>query len=256
MKILAITNNKGGVGKTTTAINVAACLAEQGQRVLLVDLDEQSNLTFAMGVSAALPNHIGAFLLATAAQARKWDVLRVGPNLALIPSSERLDEYIPQLFAKKDYATLLGRRLADLPQGEYDYVVLDCPPNIIDGMTYGAFMAADGYLVPTDPEPFSIRGLKRIKERADKVRAKLNPRLQFLGFVFTRFNPNIKGQLRLQMVASVSDKYGEDTILPNIRQDAALSEAHTAKQSIFTYAPDSRGAADYKELTNAILLNF
>nr|GFD03775.1 hypothetical protein [Tanacetum cinerariifolium] len=158
----------GGVGKTTTAINVAACLAGQGKRVLLVDLDEQSNLTFALGVSATLPNHIGAFLLATAAQARKWAVQEVGPNLALIPSSDRLDEYVPRLFAKTNYATLLSRRLADLPNGEYDYVVLDCPPNIVDGMTYGAFIAADGYVVPTEPEPFAVRGVKRIIERADK----------------------------------------------------------------------------------------
>ena len=256
MKTLAITNNKGGVGKTTTAINVAAALANLNFRVLLVDLDDQANLTFAVGQSAGLANHVGAYMLATPAEARRWQFQAVRPNLWLLPSSDRLDESIAELQTRRDYATLLRKRLSELDPASFDYVVLDCPPSLTDGMTYAAFLAADGFVITTDPEPFSVRGLKRIMDRAEKVQQKLNPSLRFLGFVFTRFNPAVRGQLRHQMVATVGEKYGIKHVLPNIRQDSALSEAHTERQDIFTYEPSSRGAADYQELTHAILKSF
>jgi chromosome partitioning protein len=252
MKTIAVANNKGGVAKTTTARNLASCLAEQGKAVLLVDLDGQGNLTYAMGAALDNPNNVGAYLLSTPLEARRWVFTDLEPGLALLPSHDELDEYMEQVKPKKNPGALRNR-LHDIPRGRFDYIILDCPPGLDSGILEAALVAADAFLVPSDAEPFSVRGLKKLMDRAGKITRKLNPALQFLGFVFTRYNPNLKGQLRQHMTANVAKVYGADSILVNIRQCAPLSEAHTHNQSIFQYAPDSNGAADYQTLTAQIL---
>lgn len=252
MKTIAITNNKGGVAKTTTSRNLASALAGLGYAVLLVDLDGQGNLTYAMGGPLDDPNNVGAYLLSTAQELRQWTFTDVEPNLALLPSHDELDEYMDRVKPKKN-PTRLRDSLATIPRGRFDFVVLDCPPGLDSGILEAALIAADAFLVPSDAEPFSVRGLKKLRERSDKVKRKANPDLQFLGFVFTRYNPAIRGQLRHAMTANVERVYGADSVLPNIRQCAPLSEAHTSKQSIFNYAPDSNGAEDYLTLTKKIL---
>jgi chromosome partitioning protein len=256
VKVLAVTNNKGGVGKTTTAASIGAALAEQGSRVLLIDLDDQGNLGYSLGAPADSATHVGAFMLATPAKAANWPTVQVKPSLDLIPSHLMLGESLEQIRRRKEYQYTLREQLAHFPADRFEYVVLDCPPSLTDGMAFNAFCAADIFLVPTDPEPFSVRGLARIMALADQVRKKLNTKLRFAGFVFTRFNPNIRGQLRQQMLTAVKSKYGLDSVLGNIRQDAALGEAQASQQTIFDYAPDSRGAADYKELTTSLLTRF
>jgi chromosome partitioning protein len=252
MKTIAVANNKGGVAKTTTARNLASALAELGKTVLLVDLDGQGNLTYAMGAPLDDPYNVGSYLLSTSADARRWAFTDLEPGLALLPSHDELDEYMEQVKPKRNPAQLRAR-LNDIPAGRFDFAVLDCPPGLDSGILEAALIAADAFLVPSDAEPFSVRGLKKLMDRAQKITRKANPALHFLGFVFTRYNPNIRGQLRQAMTANVSKVYGADSILPNIRQCAPLSEAHTAKQSIFQYAPDSNGADDYRSLTQKIL---
>jgi chromosome partitioning protein len=253
LKTLAVANNKGGVGKTTTATNVAAALVELGHRVLLVDLDGQGNLTYGLGVGLGEANNVGAFMLATQERAKDWPTVQVAPGLDLLPSHDRLGEYQDKMRQRKHMAYLLRNQLAQLPTDRFDYIVLDCPPSVDDAMSYNAFCAANAFVVPTDPEPFSVRGLARIMTLADKVKAEINPGLRFAGFVFTQYNPNIRGLLRQQMLTVVQAKYGATSILGNIRQDAALAEAQASGQSIFQYAPSSRGAADYKALTTTLL---
>lgn len=253
MKTLAVANNKGGVGKTTTATNVAAALVDLGHRVLLVDLDGQGNLTYGLGVRLDMADNVGAFMLATPERAKVWPTVQIAPGLDLLPSHDRLGEYQDKMRLRKHVAYLLRNQLAQLPADRFDYVVLDCPPSVDDAMSYNAFCAASAFLVPTDPEPFSVRGLARIMTLADKVKVEINPGLRFAGFVFTQYNPNLRGQLRQQMLTVVQAKYGADSILGNIRQDANLAEAQASGQSVFQYAPNSRGAADYKELTAKLL---
>ena len=253
LKTLAVANNKGGVGKTTTATNVAAALVQLGHRVLLVDMDDQANLTYALGAALTNPQNVGAFLLATPAQAASWVTVPVSPGLELLPSTQQLATYQDKMRARKQPQYLLRNQLANLPAGSFDFVVLDCPPSLVDGMAYNAFCAAQAFIVPTDPEPFSVRGLARIMALAGQVQQEINPNLRFAGFVFTRYNPNLRGQLRQQMHETVQAKFGADSVLGNIRQDAALGEAQASGQTIFAYAPDSRGATDYQELTNQLL---
>jgi chromosome partitioning protein len=153
VKILAVTNNKGGVGKTTTAASVGAALAEQGSQVLLIDLDDQGNLGYSLGAPADSPTHVGAFMLAAGAKAAAWPTVRVKAGLDLIPSHFMLGESLEQVRRRKEYHYTLRDQLAKLPAGRFEYVVLDCPPNLTDGMAFNAFCAANAFLVPTDPEP-------------------------------------------------------------------------------------------------------
>lgn len=256
MTTLAVANNKGGVGKTTTAANVGAALARAGHRVLLIDLDAQANLTYALGVPLTHPHHVGEFLLAAPEQAASWPTVALSEQLHLLPATDLLADYLDRMRTRKQFPYLLRQQLAQLVPGRFDWVVLDCPPNLADGMAYNAFCAATAYLIPTEPEPFAIRGLARMMSLAAKVQQQLNPALTFAGFVFTRYNPALRGQLRQQMVATVLAKFGADSVLGNVRQDAALAEAQASSETIFAYAPDSRGAADYQLLTTKILTRF
>lgn len=252
-KIIAVTNNKGGVGKTTTAASLAGALVELGHRVLLVDLDDQGNLTYSLvGAQVSGPD-VGEFLLASPAQAATWSALAIGPRLSLLPSYQHLSGVLEKLRAKKDADFVLRTQLRAWAPGRFDFVVLDCPPSLTDGMAANAFCAADVFIVPTDPEPFSVRGLARIMALAEKVQQSLNPGLRFAGFVITRFNPALRGQLRQQMLQSVKGKYGPESVLGTIRQDAALGEAQASHVTIQAYAPESRAAADYFALTTQLL---
>lgn len=250
--IIAVTNNKGGVGKTTTTSSIAGALVERGQRVLVADLDDQANLTFSLaGVLRA--QSTPEFMLATPAQLAKWPVVQVSPGLDLLPSNQNMNSYLPKLRAHRAGDDLLRQQLRSWATGKYDYVLLDCPPSLTDGMAANAFCAADVFVVPTDPEPFSVRGLARVMAVADQVRKQLNPGLLFAGFVITKYNPAVRGILRHQMLDSVREHYGADSVLGHIRQDAALGEAQASLTTIFSYAPDSRGAADYRDLTTNLL---
>lgn len=252
MKVLAVTSYKGGVAKTTTAINVAACLVATGKRVLVVDSDQQANSTFALGCGLSEEHNLGAFLLAGPRQVRQWPMHPVSAGLDLLPSHRLLDEYLSQAERKPHYETLLRDRLAQLPAGAYDYVVIDCPP-ALHTMTWNALCAADGYLVPIEPEPFAVLGLAELMPRANRVRDTVNPNLHLVGFVFTRYNPAQRGQLRQQLAADVSAKFGADTVLGNVRVSVALTEAHNERQTVLAYAPESVGAKDYQRLTSKIL---
>lgn len=251
MKVLAITSYKGGVAKTTTAINVAAALAELGHRVLLVDLDQQANATWATGHPKDLPGNVGAFLLAPVREVRQWPMQPVGERLALLPSHRFLDEYLTKAERKTDYELLLRERLALLPANTYDYVVIDCPP-ALHTMTWNALVAADGYLVPLEPESFAVEGLSELLLRANKVKELLNPKLRLTGLVFTRYNPATPGQLRQHLAHEVETMFGAD-VLGYVRPNVAVAEAHNERKDVLAYAPKSVGAKEYRSLTQKIL---
>ncbi len=254
MKIIAITNNKGGVGKTTTAESVGAYLATQGHRTLLVDLDAQGNLTYALNVGMSEPANVGEFLLSTPAAASKFPFRSVGEGLWLLPSHERMHDYQQRLVAKARHEYRLRDLLrAVLVAERFDYVLLDCPPSLLDPLTFGAFCAADLYVVPAEPEPFAVLGLAHLVNLATKAQASINPGLRLGGIVFTRFNPKMRGATRLSMLQQVRDKYGAESVLGHIPQDAALTTAQGFRETIYVHDPESRGAKAYANLTHQIL---
>lgn len=254
MITIAVANNKGGVGKTTTAGTLAAALATQGHRVLAADLDEQANLSSWYGAGKSTPKHLGAFLLASPADVVTWPMVHVAEKLELLPSHQLLGESLEKLRKQKD-AQLQYRlrdRLAKLTS-RYDYIILDCPPGHIDGMTFNAFCAAQVYVVATEPEAFAVEGLAKLMRIGTGVQAELNPQLRFVGFVLPKFNPKVRGALRSSMLDTLTNHYGDHTVLGYVREDAAVKECQATQQTLFAYAPSSRAAEDYQAITTKLL---
>jgi chromosome partitioning protein len=252
--VIAVANNKGGVGKTTTAGTLAAALATQGHRVLAADLDEQANLSSWYGAGNSTAKHVGAFLLAGLADMATWPMVRVAENLELLPSHHLLGESLEKLRKQKDPQPQcrLRDRLAKLTN-RYDYIVLDCPPGHIDGMTFNAFCAAQVYVVATEPEMFAVEGLAKLMRIGTGVQAELNPQLRFVGFVLPRFNPKLRGALRTSMLETLTNQYGAHTVLGYVREDVAVKECQATQQTLFAYGPDSRAAQDYQAITTKLL---
>jgi chromosome partitioning protein len=237
--------------------NLGAAIATLGHRVLLADLDEQCNLSTWLGVGKFSQHNIGALMLAPVAQTATWPMVPVDERLDLLPCHKLLGESLEKMRKQKD--TPLYYRLRDrlaLLADRYDYVILDCPPGLADGMCFNAFCAAQAYLVPTDPEPFSVEGLATMMQLATGVQPALNPALRFAGFVFPKYNPKLRAALRQQMLADVEAHYGTQTVLGNVRQDTAVYEAQGFKKTLFAYKPESRAAVDYLNITRKLLTRF
>ncbi len=233
---IAITNNKGGTGKTTAALNLGASLARRGFRVLLIDLDAQCNLSSSVGYRQA-NHHIGELLLGEAS----WDETLIrGTQLDLLPASRNLLSYEHRLNMEPDNGYLLRELLEARP---YDFVVIDCPPSL-GALTVGALGAAQWFVVPMQGENFAYAGLDEILQCVSKVRRRLNPSLQLAGILMNKFD------LRTKFGQTVHSKLiGNNSLRlfqQSIRQDVSLMECTAFGQSIFDYAPKSRGAKDFE----------
>lgn len=240
---IAITNNKGGTGKTTTSLNLGAALARRGGRVLLIDLDAQCNLGTAAGCRSA-SYHIGQLLLGEST----WEQTLVkGKLVDLLPSSRTLLSYEHQLNMEPDSGYLLRELLENRP---YDYVVIDCPPSL-GALTFGAMGAANWFIVPMQGENFAYVGLDEILQCVSKVRRRLNPEIQLAGILMNKFD------LRTKFGQSVYTKLVENADVRlfshSIRQDVSLMECTAFGQSIFDYAPSSRGAHDFEQVCDEFL---
>ncbi len=247
--IIAFANQKGGVGKTTTAVNLAGYLAATGRRVLLVDLDPQGNAATCVGIDKS---RIDAMV---------GDVLTgdVPVGEAILPSGRPGFELLP---ATPDLAGV-AVRLADLPRREfrlrdalqtvaqgYEYILLDCPPSL-GLLTINGLVAAEQVIIPLQCEYLALEGLAQLKQTIDLVRERLNPRLYIGGVVMTMFDGRVS--LAQQVVEEVRRYFPHrifDTLIPrNVR----LSEAPSHGELIAEYDPRSRGARAYKALTDEVL---
>lgn len=247
--VLAVANNKGGVGKTTSAVSLGAALHARGARVLMVDLDMQANLTTNLGGELELAAHVGDALVGATTLAEV--ILTTESGLDLVPADFRLATYEPIIYKQKDYHRRLADALAPLA-GRYDYVVLDCPPSL-QTFTYMALVAADAYLVPTEPEKFAFDGLRLVTELAEQLERRLNPGLKFLGVFFTRYNPRQRNAMHTAVTQAVREEYGPEVLLPSIRRDVALVQSQVHLKTIFDHRPDSNAALDYAALTTEVL---
>ncbi|RYE23565.1 MAG: ParA family protein [Sphingobacteriaceae bacterium] len=252
MRVLAIVNNKGGVGKTTSAVSIGAALQRQGARVLMVDLDMQANLTNNLGGELELVSHIGDALIGAVPLSDV--ILTTEAKLDLVPADFRLATYEPIIYKQRDYHTRLAKILATV-NDTYDYVVVDCPPSL-QTFTYMALAAATAYLIPTEPEKFAFDGLRLVKELADEIERRINPGLQFLGVFFTRYNSKQRNSMHTAVVQAIREEYGEQALLPSIRRDAAVVQSQVYIKTVYDHKPDSNAAADYTILTNAIRSNW
>jgi chromosome partitioning protein len=246
-RILTFANQKGGVGKTTTAVSLAAALGRRGQRVLLVDLDPQANATSAIGVDGRdCPGIYDALL--EEADPRSCIVPVPDEQVSVMPASSALAgaevELVPVMARERRLAAVLHPLRA-----EFDWIFIDCPPSL-GLLTINALTASDHVLIPVQCEYMALEGLSRLMETLDLVRRNLNPELSVLGLVLTMFDPRTR--LAQQVVDEVRAHFTEtfETVIPRV---VRLSEAPSHGQSIFRYEPGGRAAAAYDALAAELL---
>ena len=246
MTILAITNQKGGVGKTTTAISLAAVMVERGERVLIVDLDPQANATSGLGVSKSLPNGTYGVLLKDRPLAEATVSTGV-ERLSLVPSSPEMAG------AEVELVPLLAReyRLRHALRGidAYDMVIVDCPPSL-GLLTINALAAADHVLIPVQCEYYALEGLAQLMNTIEAVRATLNERLDVLAIVLTM--EDRRNRLSLQVTDEVRRHFPALVAGARIPRTVRLAEAPSHGLPITRYDPQSPAAHAYDELAGEI----
>lgn len=246
-RIVAIANQKGGVAKTTTTASLGAALAEMRQRVLLVDLDPQACLTFALGVDPEdLPSSIHQVLLG---QARAFDTMIDTEDFVdLLPSDIELTAIESQLMARPGREYVLRELLKEVA-GDYDWVLLDCSPSL-GILTLAALTAATEVLVPMHCETLSHRGLGQLLESIREVREYTNPNLEVLGVLPVMFDASHEHERAI--LADVGRTY-QVTVLPPIPRSIRFAEAPARGRSIIAVDPTSAGAAAYREIARRLL---
>ncbi len=258
-RIIALMNQKGGVGKTTTTVNLGAALAEAGKRVCLIDLDPQSHLTINYGVEP------------TAETTSLYDVLcddasflqavhKVGENIALIPSSIDLAAAEIELVSVLGRETILKERM-EAAQHDFDYVLLDCPPSL-GLLTINALGVANEVIIPMQPHFLALQGFAKLLETVQLVNKRMNPRLRVSGVVLTMFDAQTK--LTSEVVAELEGfiAAAKGTKMPwadarifrtKVRRNIKLAECPSFGQTIIAYGSTSHGAADYRALAREVI---
>ena len=246
-KIIAVANQKGGVGKTTTVHNLGAGLSRAGKRVLLVDLDAQANLTDAVGINPfELEKTVYDLMLG---QFDFKDVLLTVDRLDLIPANLKLAEADITFINQFGRETLLMSAL-NQAQKQYDFILLDCPPNL-GLITVNAFVTAQEIIIPVQAEYFAINGLELIQNTYNLVKQKLNPELTTGGILLTMFDK--RKTLCRDVKKQLIDIFDDIVFKTTIRENVSLAEAPSHGMNIFDYKPNSYGAEDYQSLCGEIL---
>jgi chromosome partitioning protein len=251
MRIVAIANQKGGVGKTTTAINLAACLAQSGVRVLLLDLDPQGNTTSGLGIAQEDGGSLYPALVSNTDPRKLIRSTRL-PNLSIIRSHQELAGCEIELAQQGNHLVRLREVLHPLRfSGHFDYLIMDCPPSLGVLMT-GALAAADELIVPIQCEYFGLEGLSKIVNVVQQIRdCGANPNLNLEGIVMTMYDS--RANLAQQVVSDVRNYFSEiiyNTIIP---RTIRLGEAPSFGKSIIEYDPSGRGAQAYRALAEEFL---
>ena len=249
-KVLAMCNQKGGVGKTTSTINLGAALAEFGRRVLLVDFDPQGALSVGLGMPAhQLDQTIYNVLIEQSIGIMDVVVPTGVPGMDLLPSNIDLSAAEVQLVAEVGREHTLVRTLQPVIE-HYDYVLIDCQPSL-GLLTVNALAAADGVLIPLECEFFSLRGVALLIDTIEKVRERLNPKLEVTGILATMFDPRTL-HCR-EVMARVLERFGDIVFDTVINRTVRFPETTVAGEPITQWAPRSSGAKAYRHLAREVI---
>ncbi len=247
--VIALVNQKGGVGKTTTAINLGAALAELGESVLLVDLDPQANSTSHLGLDPSRARITVYRLLTGEATVEQAMVPTSVVGLSLVPSHIDLAGAEIELATMSDRETRLRKVLTSIPDG-IDYVIIDCPPSL-GLLTLNALAAATTMIIPTQCEYFALEGLRHLLYTHQLVRSRLNPALRVGGILMTQFDA--RTTLSWDVLEEVRRTHPAHLLKTLIPRNVRISEAPSHGKSVIQYDPTCRGAAAYRELAKELL---
>lgn len=248
-KIIALANQKGGVGKTTTAINLASSLAALDKKVLLVDADPQANASSGLGVDIRkIENSIYECI-----------VNEVEPELAITPTEVINLDIIPshidlvgaeiEMLNFKDREKLL-KKLLDKVSGEYDFVLIDCSPSL-GLITVNALTAADSVIIPVQCEYFALEGISKLLNTIKIIKSKLNPKLDIEGFLLTMYDSRLR--LANQIYEEVKKHFGDMVFSTVIQRNVKLSEAPSYGQPVLLYDPESKGSINHMQLAKELI---
>jgi chromosome partitioning protein len=249
-RIIAVANQKGGVGKTTSTINLGATLAEYGRRVLLVDFDPQGALSVGLGVQPhQLDRTIHNLLIGQDAKVDEVIIPTKVPGMDLLPSNIDLSAAEVQLVSEVGREQALARTLRPV-LGDYDMILVDCQPSL-GLLTINALTCADSVLIPLECEYFSLRGVALLIDTIDKVRDRLNPRLAISGILATMYDPRTLHTREVR--ARVIEAFGELVFDATINRTVRFPETTVAGEPITRWAPSSAGAEAYRHLAREVI---
>lgn len=248
-RAIVVANQKGGVGKTTTAINLSACLAEAGQKVLAIDMDPQGNMTSGFGIEKEEIENTVYELLLEESKVEECIQKDVMENLSLICSNINLAAAEIELIGVEEKEFILQRAIEPVKE-EYDFIIIDCPPSL-NMLTINAMCLADTVLVPIQCEYYALEGLSQLIHTINLVQERLNPNLEMEGVVFTMYDA--RTNLSLQVVENVKNNLQQTIYKTIIPRNVRLAEAPSHGMPINLYDTRSAGAESYRLLAEEVI---
>lgn len=249
-RVISVVNQKGGTGKTTSVINISACLCHMGYKTLIVDMEPQSNATLYLGIDPlSLKISMYDALLKEAVNLGDIILSTNIENLHLAPAQVSLAKSDINLADKPNKQYRLKEKLSDI-KPRYDYILIDCPPSL-SLLPINALTVSDEVIIPLQPKYLSLEGLKQLKFSLDRTRDELNPSLKMLGILFTMVD--MRPKMTKHSMNLVREHFGDKVFNSIVRVCSKFNEAPIAGQSIFEYDPKSKGAEDYKNVTEEII---
>ena len=244
MNVISIINHKGGVGKTTTTLNLGAALAIDGKRVLMIDLDGQANLTISAGIKNAAKTIYEAFR----GDIEKLPILSNKEGLHIVPASLDLQALEAELMGEPGRELILKDLLSSI-ESEYDIVLIDCPP-ALGFLTLNALTASSHVLIPVEAEALALKGMTKLLQVVTKVQKRLNPQLSILGIVVTKYDS--RKVLNRNVHDSIQKDYPDFLMTTVLRDNVSLAEAPAVQMDVLHYSPQCYGSLDYTALAQEI----